>query len=524
MPLRMALYGVICLTALAFAGSVTAAADGPYPVWWSADLELDSLDQIEARLHRDLWPGDSEGMKLYLGGGPEGQQATARDCEPLIKLSEAGFQGLGNPNNKVRLLNLAYCRAIALLAKAKPARVSHLRDFVMNAAALDYMPALVNLYASCEFTCYAVTANERDIPFTKFETPLAVDVQSDDEMTVWTGGWMVILTVLARGDITGDGFDDLLLLANGGATEGTYGASHLYLLTRDGPNAVLHAVDAERELCPDYNCHPLPPDIAAYRDSSPPPSPEDIGGLLLSSKAEGTAEEESPPFPVWWSHGFELEGLEQVNARLRRVFWSGMDLGIQVSKGSYEDYVEVEARNCIELEALTQAGYGLPEGRLHLTQMHHLLKCRTIARIGTAQPAGASFLRRFVIDEASTREMIEAFELIERDRAEDVVLGDGLGKLLAIDLFRAASGEVDVWADQGRVRIRVEARGDFTGDGREDLLVPAAIRKSRYRPDLTDICLVTRDAPDAPLRMIEVAPYSCRKLGRYGRLADDDGS
>jgi hypothetical protein len=99
----------------------------------------------------------------------------------------------------------------------------------MNAAALDHLPALVNLYASCEFTCYAVEANKRGIPFTTFETPLVVDVENDDKMTVWTTGWMVILSVIGRGDVTGDGVDDMLLLANGGATEGTYGASRLYL-------------------------------------------------------------------------------------------------------------------------------------------------------------------------------------------------------------------------------------------------------------------------------------------------------
>ena len=48
MPIRMALYGVICLTALTFAGHVLAAEEGPYPVWWSAELELDSLDQVES--------------------------------------------------------------------------------------------------------------------------------------------------------------------------------------------------------------------------------------------------------------------------------------------------------------------------------------------------------------------------------------------------------------------------------------------------------------------------------------------
>ncbi len=200
---------------------------------------------------------------------------------------------------------LSECRAIALLAQAKPARESHLRGLKLNTGALDYLPALVNLYPSCEFICYAVAANGRGIAFTKFETPLVVDVKSDGEMTVWTTGWMVHLTVVARGDFTDDGVDDMLLISSGGATEGSGKTAHLYLMTRDAPGAVLRVIDAERELCPEYSCHPLPPDIAANRDFSPPPAPADIGGFAGSSQL-GQAEAESPPYPVWWSHGYEL--------------------------------------------------------------------------------------------------------------------------------------------------------------------------------------------------------------------------
>jgi hypothetical protein len=529
MPIRMAFFGVIGLIVIALAGSGRAAGEGPYPIWWSAELELEGLDQVEARLRRDLWLGDLEGMNLYVGGDPDGQQANARDCASLIELSEAGYHGPSNAENKVRLLNLAYCRAIALLGRTNPARVSHIRDFVMSAAALDHLPALVDLYPSCEFICYAVQANQRGIPFTKFEMPLVVDVENDDKMTVWTTGWMVILTVLGRGDVTGDGIDDMLLLANGGATEGTYGASRLYLLTRDGPGSVLRAIDAERELCPHRGCSSLSYFLHHLNRGSPPPSPEDIGGSASSLKADGTAEQEIWTYPVWWSVGFKLDGLDQVDARLRRSFWPGMDLEIQVSKGSYEDYIDATAKNCVELEALTQAGYGLPGGGLHYSQMHHLLRCRTISLLATVQPARESYLRDFAIDDRGTRELLLAFGLVEQgeigkqvsSRGDEVILTGGLGELLVIDL--PYGGNSDVWAEKGRVLMRIEARGDFTGDSIEDLLFSTGARLSRYRPYATDLCLVTREAPDAPLRLIEVAPYSCRRLGRYGRSADDDG-
>ncbi len=516
------------LTVLGPAGPALAAEDGPYPVWWSDELELESLDRVEERLRRDLWPGIGEGVDLYVGIQPRLRKAYARSCESLIRLSEAGYSALGNINIKPQILNLAYCRAIAMLAQAKPARVSYLRGLKLNAGVLDYLPALVNLYPSCEFICYAVAANERGMPFTKFETPLVVDVKGDGEMAVWTTGWMVHLTVVARGDFTDDGVDDMLLLANGGATEGTYGTTRLYLMSRNKPGAVLRVIGAERELCPEYSCHPLPPDIAAYRDSSPPPSPADIGGSGWPSQPGSTAIEDTPPYPVWWSHGFELESLDQVDARLRRKIWPGMDLSIELYKGSHDNYVEAEAKTCVELEALSQAGYGLPEGRLQYTQMHHLLRCRAIALLGTVQPARESFLRDFVINQESSRDLLRAFGLVVGSGVPsqngDMVLADGLGKLLAIDLVRAASGEVDVWTERGRVRVRIEARGDFTSDGKEDLLVMVGAGKSRYRPDLTDFCLITRASADAPLSMIDIAPYSCWRLGRYGRPADGDGS
>ena len=522
------------LRALAFlamlgpAGPALAAEEGPYPVWWSGELELESLDRVEERLRRDLWPDDPGGFPLFKGAPGNYETVAAHSCESLFRLTDEGYSAITTNDLHAQNLLLSECRAIALLGRAKPARVSHLRDFVMNAAALDHLPALLNLYPSCEFICYAVEANERGIPFTKFETPLVVDVESGDEITVWTTGWKVHLTVLARGDLTSDGLDDMLLLASGHATEGTLGAANFFVVTRDMPGAALRVISAEGELCPDYSCHPLPPDIAAYRDSSPPPSPMDIGGSAGSLQPGSTAIEDTPPYPVWWSHGFELERLGQVDARLRRKIWPGVDLSIELTKGSQDNYVEAEAKTCIELEALTQAGYGLPEGRLHSTQMHHLLRCRAIAMLGAAQPARESFLRDFVIDEKGTRELLPAFGLIEqigaRDRASsqsgDMILTGGLGKVLAVDL--PYSGDADVWADNGRVLLRVEARGDFTGDGIEDLLLSAGTSLSRYRPDLTDLCLVTRLAPDAPLRRTDVAPYSCRRLGRYGRPADGD--
>lgn len=245
---------LLFLSTGAFAAPTGAAEAPPYPVWWSPELELDSLEAVEARLRRDLWPDFPEGMKLYKRQGEGHVTAQARNCESLSRLSEDGYYGGGSHSIFVQNYQLSRCRAIAMLGRARPARVSHLRDFVLNEDAVNILPALVNSYVSCQFRCYAYVANKRGISLRDFDQIEHLEVTGENSLIVRTVGWQIEMTILARGDFTSDGLDDILLLSSGGATEGTMGTARLFVLTRDRPGAVLKALDAERELCPGYGC------------------------------------------------------------------------------------------------------------------------------------------------------------------------------------------------------------------------------------------------------------------------------
>jgi len=61
-------------------------AQPPYPVWWSPVLELDSLEGIDARLRRALWPGNDEGMTLYKPEGDTRLEVQAKSCNELKRL------------------------------------------------------------------------------------------------------------------------------------------------------------------------------------------------------------------------------------------------------------------------------------------------------------------------------------------------------------------------------------------------------------------------------------------------------
>ena len=251
----MARLRVLLLAGLLSLGQAAAAAErGPYPVWWSPELGLESLETVEARLQRDLWPNIGLGFALYPDGNPSRAKIYARTCEALLRYSDQGYWAPLGKDLKVQSYNLALCRAIALLGQARLAEESFLRDFDLDAAAVDDLPALVNLYPSCERICDAVAANARGVSLAAFDDIESVEALAEGPIVVWTTGWSVEMRLLARGDFSADGLEDVLLFAHGGATEGTYRATGLFVLTRRDPAGILHVIDAERRLCQHTYC------------------------------------------------------------------------------------------------------------------------------------------------------------------------------------------------------------------------------------------------------------------------------
>ncbi len=246
---------ILAFASLAWLGQPAMAAESvPYPVRWSPELELESIESVEERLQGDLWPGSDSGFDLYPDGDPSLAKVKARSCNALLRYSEQGYWALGSMNAVPQRYNLALCQAIALLGQARAAKTSYLRDFSLDAGAVDFLPALVNLYPSCEFICYAVAANRDRVALSNFDKVERIEVLRDDLMAIVTAGWRVELKILARGDFSADGLDDLLLFAHGGATEGSYRATDLFVLTRNEPDGILRVINAERRLCPDYRC------------------------------------------------------------------------------------------------------------------------------------------------------------------------------------------------------------------------------------------------------------------------------
>jgi hypothetical protein len=236
-----------------------AAEDGPYPVWWSPALELESLDAIDARLERKLWEGDSKGMPLIKHEGDNYDsdtwvEAWADSCNALMTLTAAGYYGGGSPAIWAQHYHLSQCKAINTLSRAALARVSFVRDLSFDLESVNYLPAMVDLSPSCDFICREVVANERRIPLSHFHDIRLIQILSQTEMKYWSEDWQIRLVSLAHADFTQDGVEDMLVLSSGGSISGSGSWAELFLLTRFGPDEVLQIVNAEQYLCADYQC------------------------------------------------------------------------------------------------------------------------------------------------------------------------------------------------------------------------------------------------------------------------------
>ena len=266
-PRKLWCLALTCTLALGLSGA--SAEDGPFPVWWSPALELESLDAIDARLEREFWPGDPEGLPLAKTEGETRKEVPAFNCIELERWVGEGYHGIGSNGFSLQLYNQAFCLAIEMLKEAAPARRSYLREFVLDENAVAYLPAMAFRMPSCGYQCRQRLANERRIPVARFEELVRIDSKGVDELELETPTMATRITVMARGDLNADGLDDMLVLSNTGATEGTGGWSGIYLLTREAPNAVLFVLNADKPSCRHYQCDETYDDLPILRETDP---------------------------------------------------------------------------------------------------------------------------------------------------------------------------------------------------------------------------------------------------------------
>ena len=282
--------GIVAVVVLLWVGGALAA-EGPYPVRLHPWVELDSVDDaaIDARLRDPFSPDDPKGGGVTVHTLKErpldrwadwedriGESAVANNCVELKALTDAGYSAFSPFKFMRQQALLNWCRILETLRRARPARVSYLRDFVMSAAAVDTLPVMLNYARHTRGKCAEYIANRDGVPWSAMDKIVEVDVIDETSMRVltehpnerfteggfvWVGGGWTSVRVMAWGDFNGDGIEDLLMNVGshavtwrkhtGDYSVATANLGDLFVVTRDAPGAVLHVLDAERYLAPE---------------------------------------------------------------------------------------------------------------------------------------------------------------------------------------------------------------------------------------------------------------------------------
>lgn len=232
-------------------GAANLSAQQAYPVWWSPRLGLERLEDLDTHLTKTFWP--EGGLKAYETHKADSPFIVVEDCDTLaLAIAERRWAG---PGVMVQSSWLIECRMLERLRDARPATVSYLRDFVLTDNAVDHLPAMLVSQPSCDAQCRIVAASGLGRTIGQYEANIVfVDAISQESLEIRTYYEWIYIDILARGDFTADGIDDMLVRAKVAGVDSRWGATDLFVLSRDTADGLIRVVDPEAYLCLDYRC------------------------------------------------------------------------------------------------------------------------------------------------------------------------------------------------------------------------------------------------------------------------------
>jgi hypothetical protein len=221
---------LVFVPALAAADGLRAARSDD--VWLSPALAGASLDSAF---------GSPFQVRLEGGGS-----ASVADCAELVALDERiTEEGSGsNAGAKAFQASRVHCQAINAVKAMQPALRSRLpvqgQKGRLAAALAQAAPAA--LYLAISEDSQREVARAGTATLRQFRPAATFHQTAADAARVEVDGTVQDVQLLARGDFNADGFEDWLLRVDSRLTEGSYGTSGLWLVTRVRANRLVWQV------------------------------------------------------------------------------------------------------------------------------------------------------------------------------------------------------------------------------------------------------------------------------------------
>lgn len=235
--------GLICIVL----AKGVCAGDLSLAVYISPRLGVSSLEAIGEAV-TELF---SDPFKVTIHRNGKKLEGVIASCQNYIEQSDATLDAGTNQENQILQSMGVRCLALYKLATVKQAKKSLIPAQLDSMTVAQFPPQVAILVADDEIQRAEVAA-ARGQSLADFEKGVTVRAGRakdtkvkpgrHDQLAVFGHGWLADLTIYARGDFDGDGFEDILLRRDGRVSVGTYGTSDLFVLTRtksEGPLRVL---------------------------------------------------------------------------------------------------------------------------------------------------------------------------------------------------------------------------------------------------------------------------------------------
>jgi hypothetical protein len=203
---------------------------------------------------------------------------------------------------------------------------------------------------------------------------------------------------------------------------------------------------------------------------------------------------------VQWASELKLSRPSKAMERLREP----LDSPLSFKHGSQT----LQARNCLDLLAYRRSGFTPVSDRDAGIAQSLIVDCLAVKALSRATAPRESFLRTFRLDpQALTFLPVNLVPIISGEDRQKVQNAAAKGmSWKQFDPAATASGQGESFAvlsEDTQTTVRIYGRGDFNGDGIDDLLVrvDTAATHGTYRT--SRLLLLTRSRSDGVLRMIQ---------------------
>jgi hypothetical protein len=207
-----------------------AAGTPTRAITWSSDLGVRALSEIAAQLAGPM-------ANTWVVKTPDESKVKVKTCNDFLKLAKLAVELPTEHDWATYWSQGARCFALEAIKTAKPAARSHLGRFRFSSAAIGRLPAGLALRLSPDEEEDVANAEKACRPWGKYDPSLKIRSKSADVASLRADGWTGRLTLYARGDFDGDGWEDLLLRRDAHVTGGSFAETRVFIVSQMSPQA-----------------------------------------------------------------------------------------------------------------------------------------------------------------------------------------------------------------------------------------------------------------------------------------------